>query len=109
MKLTTPILIVVAVGLLSSCALGIPEINIDIEYFWNDNGTILTINYSLFNSGRTDLRDVVVTFVADVTSGGNNYYGDVEDLSVSIYTEKILKHTEKLSLPFYHLSPGLYT
>jgi hypothetical protein len=92
MKLTIPILIIVAIGLLSGCALGMPEINVDIEYFWNDSGTILTINYTLFNSGRTDLYDIVVTFGADLTTNGNNYYGDVEDLSISIYAEKIYQN-----------------
>ena len=70
MKLTIPILIIVAIGLLSGCALGMPEINVDIEYFWNDDGTMLTINYTLFNSGRTDLNDIVVTFGADLTTDG---------------------------------------
>ena len=83
MKLTIPVLIIVAIGLLSGCALGMPEINVDIAYFWNDSGTDLTINYTLSNSGRTDLHDVIVTFGADLTTGGNSYYGDVEDLYIS--------------------------
>jgi hypothetical protein len=95
MKLTIPILIIVAIGLLSGCALGMPEINIDIAYFWIDSGTDLTIHYTLSNSGRTELHDVIVAFGADLTTGGNHYYGDVEDLSISIYTEKIFKNSSE--------------
>jgi hypothetical protein len=84
MKITTPILIIVAIGLLSGCSLlAIHDINIDIEYSWLDSGSILTINYTLINSGRVDLVDVVATFGADLTTGGNNDYGDPEDLSIS--------------------------
>ena len=95
MKLTIPILIIVAIGLLSGCALGMHEISVSTEYFWNDSGTILTINYTLFNNGRTNLYDVVVTFGADLTTNGNNYYGDTEDLSVSAYAEKIYQNTSE--------------
>jgi hypothetical protein len=82
MKTTIPILIVLAIGLLSACNLS-HEIDIDIEYSWNDSGTFLTIDYTLNNYGRVNLQNVVVTFGADVSTGGNNDYGDPEDLSVS--------------------------
>ena len=95
MKITIPILIVMAIGLLSGCSLGIPEINIDIEYFWNDSGSILTINYTLINSGKVDLKYVVVTFGADLTTGGNNDYGDPEDLSISTLTENIFQNSSE--------------
>ena len=95
MKLTIPILIVVAIGLLSGCSLGIREINIDTEYFWNDSGSILTINYTLFNSGQTHIQDVVVTFGADLTTGGNNYYGDPEDLTIFRPPVNIFQNTSE--------------
>jgi hypothetical protein len=82
MKITIPILIVIAIGLLLGCSL-LHEIDIDIEYSWNVSADILTINYTLTNSGEVDLQDVVVTFGADLTTGGNNDYGDLEDLSIS--------------------------
>ena len=40
MKKTIPILIVMAIGLLYGCARH--DINIEIDYFWSDNGSILT-------------------------------------------------------------------
>ena len=95
MKITIPILILMAIGFLSGCSLGIPEINIDIEYFWNDSGSILTINYTLINSGKVDLKYVVVTFGADLTTGGNNDYGDPEDLSISTLTENIFQNSSE--------------
>jgi hypothetical protein len=76
MKITIPILIVMAIGLLSGCS-GTHEIDIDIEYSWNDSGSILTINYTLINNSKVNLEDVVVTFGADLTTGGNNDYGEV--------------------------------
>lgn len=96
MKITIPILIVMAVGLLSGCSfLGIREIDIDIEYTWYDSGSILTINYTLINSGRVDLVDVVVTFGADLTTGGNNDYGDPEDLSISTPSVNIFRNSSE--------------
>jgi hypothetical protein len=95
MKLTIPILIVMTIGLLSGCSLGIREIDVDIEYFWNDSGSILTINYTLFNSGRTNLQEVVVAFGADLTTGGNNYYGDPEDLTISTPPVNILQNSSE--------------
>jgi hypothetical protein len=84
MKLTIPILIVITIGLLTGCSLlGMHEIDIDIEYSWYDSGSIVTIDYTLINNGKVDLVDVVVTFSVDLTTGGNNDYGDPEDLSVS--------------------------
>jgi len=83
MKLTIPILLVITIGLLSGCSmLGPRDIDIDIEYYWNDIGDILTINYTLFNHG-VYVEYVVVTFGADLTTGGNNYYSDSEDLYIS--------------------------
>ncbi len=82
MKTTIPILIVMAIGLLSGCSLGMREIDVDIEYIWDDSGSILTINYILINNGLDHLQEVVVTFGADLTTGGNYYFGDPEDLSI---------------------------
>ncbi len=93
MKITIPILIVLAIGLLSSCS-GNHEIDIDIEYSWNDSGSILTINYTLINSG-VHLEDVVITFGADLTTGGNNDYGDPEDLSISTPPVNIFQNTSE--------------
>jgi hypothetical protein len=81
MKKTIPLLIVMAIGLLCGCARR--DINLGIDYSWSDDGSILTINYTLINSGLQNLENVVVTFGADLTTGGNNYYGDPEDLSIS--------------------------
>jgi hypothetical protein len=93
MKITIPILIVMAIGLLFGCT--IHEIDIDINYTWIDSGTILTINYTLVNSGVVDLVDVVVTFGADLTTGGNNDYGDPEDLSISTIPVNIFQNSSK--------------
>ena len=93
MKKTIPILIVMAIGLLYGCARH--EIDIDINYSWIDNGTLLTINYTLINSGLTNLENVVVTFGADLTTDGNNDYGDPEDLSISIAPVSIFQNTSE--------------
>ena len=96
MKITIPILIVIAIGLFSGCSLlGIHEIDIDIEYTWNDSGSILTISYTLINSGKVYLEDVVVTFGADLTTGGNNNYGDSEDLSISTPPVNIFQYSSE--------------
>jgi hypothetical protein len=94
MKITIPILIIMAIGLLSGCS-GTHEIDIDFEYSWNDSGSILTINYTLINNGKVDLVDVVVTFGADLTTGGNNDYGDPEDLSISTLPVNIFQNSSE--------------
>jgi hypothetical protein len=86
MKFTILIFIAVAIGLLSSCSF-LHEIDVDIDYSWNVIDNTLTINYTLTNSGEVALSDVVVTFGADLTTGGNNDYSDPEDLS--IYTSPV--------------------
>ena len=68
---------------------------IDEDYSWSDNGMILTINYTLINSGITNLENVVVTFGADLTTDGNNDYGDPEDLSISIAPVSIYQNTSE--------------
>ena len=94
MQVTIPILIVMAIGLFSGCSF-LHEIDIDIEYSWNNSASILTINYTLINSGEVDLEDVVVTFGADLTTDGNNDYGDPEDLSISTPPVNIFQNSSE--------------
>jgi hypothetical protein len=92
MKITTPILIVITIGLLYGCTLGNRNIDLDIYYTWNESASILTINYTLVNRG-VDAEDVVVTFGADLTPGGDNDFSNPEDLSISISAADITRNS----------------
>jgi hypothetical protein len=94
MKRTIPILIVIAIGLFSGCSLTNRGIDMDIAYSWTDSGTMVTINYTLINRG-VQLSGVVVTFGADLTTGGNNEYGDPEDLAISTPSVSLDRNTSE--------------
>jgi hypothetical protein len=82
---------------------GSRDIDIEIEYFWNDINDTLTINYTLFNNG-VHVEYVYFEFGADMTTGGNNYYHDAEDLS--LYTSAVNIHQREHVSGFVNINTG---